>query len=81
MFSDTATASGTPVSRYFCRTCGCPIKSVTPVFEGMTVVKMGVFERTPVPEWESFAGKRQGFEKAYDGCVQYKTKSRGELLE
>jgi hypothetical protein len=57
-----------------------PIKSVTPVYKGKTVLKLGIYPRVPVPEWESFAIKRQGWEKPIEGCVQYKTKSLGEKM-
>jgi len=79
-YDDPDTLSGTPVSRYFCKTCGAPIKSVTPVYKGKTVLKLGIYPRVPVPEWESFAVKRQDWEKPVEGCVQYKTKSLGEKL-
>lgn len=32
------------------------------------------------PEWESFAEKRQEWEKPFEGTVQYKTKSFGEKM-
>ena len=57
-----------------------PIKSVTPVNQGKTVLKLGIFPRVPIPEWESFAIRRQEWEKPVEGCVQYKTKSLGEKL-
>ena len=49
-----------------------PIQSVTPVMQGRVVVKLGVFERVPQPEWEQFAVRRQDWEKPFEGCVQYK---------
>ena len=82
VYKDHATLSGQPVSRYFCRTCGNPIKSETPVYPGMTIVKMGMFKETPVPEWESFVKDRQGFERkagTVEGCVLYRDKSRGDI--
>ena len=57
-----------------------PIKSVTPVNQGKTVLKLGIYPRVPIPEWESFAIRRQEWEKPVEGCVQYKTKSMGEKL-
>ena len=57
-----------------------PIQSLTPIYKGMTVLKLGIYPKLPVPEWESFASKRQAWEKPFEGCVQYKTKSKGDLL-
>jgi hypothetical protein len=57
-----------------------PIKSVTPITQGKTVLKLGIYPRVPIPEWESFAIRRQEWEKPVEGCVQYKTKSMGEKL-
>jgi hypothetical protein len=97
-YDDPETLSGTPISRYFCKTCGAwvepfltmlaliwlfsyrPIKSVTPNYKGKTTLKLGIYPRVPVPEWESFAIRRQTWEKPVEGCVQYKTKSMGEKL-
>ena len=36
------------------------------------VVKLGVFEEVPEPEWEQFAVRRQKWEVPVQGCVQYK---------
>ncbi|KUJ12921.1 uncharacterized protein LY89DRAFT_687845 [Mollisia scopiformis] len=80
-FIDTKTLSGTPLARYFCSTCGNPIKSVTPLYEGKTVLKTGIFPQIPTPEWESFSLNRQKWELPLDGAVQYKTKSLGEKME
>ncbi|PSS12167.1 hypothetical protein M430DRAFT_125540 [Amorphotheca resinae ATCC 22711] len=80
-YIDTQTLSGTPLSRYFCFTCGNPIKSVTSLYPGKVILKLGIFPKIPVPEWESFASQRQSWEKPIDGCVQYKTKSLGEELK
>ena len=44
------------------------------------VLKLGIYPRVPVPEWESFAIRRQEWEKPVEGCIQYKTKSMGEKL-
>lgn len=40
--------------------------------KGKVVVKLGVFEKVPEPEWEQFAVRRQEWEKSVEGCVQYK---------
>ncbi|KAE8449141.1 hypothetical protein EG329_008525 [Mollisiaceae sp. DMI_Dod_QoI] len=80
-YTDTKTLSGTPLQRYFCSTCGNPIKSVTPLYEGKTVLKLGIFPQIPTPEWESFSSRRQKWEVPLEGAVQYKTKSLGEKME
>jgi hypothetical protein len=49
-----------------------PIQSVTPTMEGKVILKLGMFERIPEPEWEAFAVRRQTWEKSFDGCIQYK---------
>ena len=49
-----------------------PIQSVTPVMGGKVVLKLGVFEKVPEPEWEAFAVRRQNWEKLVEGCIQYK---------
>ncbi|KAF8861910.1 hypothetical protein BDZ45DRAFT_799563 [Acephala macrosclerotiorum] len=58
-YIDTKTLRGTPLERYFCSTCGNPIKSVTPLYESKTVLKLGIFPQIPTPEWESFSASRQ----------------------
>ncbi|KAF2101386.1 hypothetical protein NA57DRAFT_35078 [Rhizodiscina lignyota] len=71
-YMDRDTTSGTPMARCFCEHCGTPIQSVTPVMGGKVVLKLGVFERVPEPEWEAFAVRRQIWEKPLEGCIQYK---------
>jgi hypothetical protein len=58
-----------------------PIKSVTPNFEGKSILKLGIFENIPEPEWEAFVVNRQKWEKPLEGTTQYKTISFGEKLE
>jgi hypothetical protein len=60
---------------------GSPIKSVTPLYEGKTVLKMGLFPNIPTPAWESFSINRQPWEKPLEGATQYKTKTGGEMME
>lgn len=57
--------------------------SVTPLYEGKTVLKLGIFSENelPTPEWESFSMSRQKWEKPLEGAVQYKGKSFGEKME
>ncbi|GAM91172.1 hypothetical protein ANO11243_092190 [Dothideomycetidae sp. 11243] len=71
-FIDKTTTSGTPMARCFCKHCGTPIKSVTPVMGNKIVIKMGCFDKVPAPEWEAFAVRRQEWEGPLEGCVQYK---------
>jgi hypothetical protein len=40
--------------------------------EGKVVLKLGIFEMIPQPEWEAFAVRRQIWEMPFDGCIQYK---------
>jgi hypothetical protein len=40
--------------------------------KGKVVLKLGVFEKIPQPEWEAFAVRRQIWEKPFEGCIQYK---------
>lgn len=61
--------------------CTSPIKSVTPLYAGKTVLKLGIFPKIPTPEWESFASQRQSWEVPLEGTIQYKTKSGGEKMD
>ena len=58
-----------------------PIKSVTPNYEGKSILKLGIFDKIPEPEWEAFVVNRQKWEKPLEGTTQYKTISFGEKLE
>ncbi len=58
-----------------------PIKSVTPLYQGKSVLKLGIFDKIPEPEWESFVLNRQKWEKPLEGTTQYKTKSFSKRLE
>ncbi|KAI9819923.1 MAG: hypothetical protein M1827_006493 [Pycnora praestabilis] len=80
-FKDEKTGSGTPMGRFFCGTCGCPIKSVTSAYPGKSVVKLGMFPTIPHPEAEAFASRRQQWEGPYEGAGQFKTKPFGEKLQ
>ncbi|KAJ8995823.1 hypothetical protein HRR80_000577 [Exophiala dermatitidis] len=46
MYSDPETLSGTPVQRYFCQTCGVPIMSITPLYKGKIILKLGIVSVT-----------------------------------
>ncbi|KAI9050146.1 hypothetical protein LZ554_006287 [Drepanopeziza brunnea f. sp. 'monogermtubi'] len=80
-YEDRDTLSGTPLGRFFCSNCGNPIKSVTPLYKGKTVLKLGIFPKIPTPEWESFTGSKQEWERTLEGTVLYKGKSFGEKME
>ncbi len=54
---------------------------MTPLYDGKTVLKLGIFEKIPEPEWESFVVHRQEWEKPLEGTPQYKKESFGEKLE
>lgn len=41
-YDDPETLSGTPVQRYFCGTCGVPIMSISPLYVGKTILKLGL---------------------------------------
>ncbi|KAK5017691.1 hypothetical protein LTR39_001405 [Cryomyces antarcticus] len=73
VYSDPRTGSGTPVDS--------PIKSMTPLYKGKTVLKLGIFPQIPNPEWESFVVNRQSWGKPLEGATYYKTKSMGEKVE
>jgi len=72
VYSDHSTTSGAPVHRSFCSTCGTPIKSTSPRFEGtMTALKLGIFPKIPAPMVELFVVNREDWEKPFEGCVEY----------
>jgi hypothetical protein len=54
---------------------------MTPAFEGKTVLKLGIFERIPTPEWEAFVGKRQEWVRHVEGATQWRIKVGGEKVE
>jgi hypothetical protein len=58
-----------------------PIKSVTTLYEGKSVLKLEIFEKIPEPEWESFVASRQDWEKPLKGAMEYKTRSLGDKIE
>jgi hypothetical protein len=58
-----------------------PIKSVASLYQGKSVLKLGIFDKISEPEWESFVVNRQKWKKPLEGTTQYKTKSFGEKLE
>ncbi|KAK5940005.1 hypothetical protein PMZ80_007423 [Knufia obscura] len=79
-YDDPETLSGTPVQRYFCQTCGVPIMSMTPLYKGKIILKLGLYEKLPTPEWESFASQRQKWEVPLEDTMQFSTKSMGDKL-
>lgn len=57
-----------------------PVKSVTPMYPGKVVVKMGMFPRIPEPEFETFGIHRHTWQGAHEGVTQFKVKMGGEKL-
>ncbi|TVY40243.1 putative glutathione-dependent formaldehyde-activating enzyme [Lachnellula occidentalis] len=70
-YKDFDTTSGNPVSRYFCKTCGNSIKSMTTLLPGKTILKLGNFPKIPAPESEGFVAHRQEWLQPQAGCTQY----------
>ncbi|ETN46712.1 uncharacterized protein HMPREF1541_00899 [Cyphellophora europaea CBS 101466] len=79
-YADPETMSGTPVNRNFCGTCGCPIFSQTPVYKGKIILKLGLYPKLPVPEWESFVKDKQAWETPMPGTMQFTSKSGGDRV-
>ena len=44
--------------------------SVTPILQGMTVVKLGTFDNLPKPVFESYTKDRRPFLEAFEGAAQ-----------
>lgn len=67
LYEDPSSLSGNIVRRYFCKTCGSSIKSETkPADEaGMVILKLGMFEKVPEPEFEGFVKDRQAWLKSH----------------
>ncbi|KAF4311606.1 putative glutathione-dependent formaldehyde-activating protein [Botryosphaeria dothidea] len=80
-FVDKGTMSGEPLGRFFCGTCGNPIKSVVPARKGKVIIKMGMFPRIPAPECETFALHRHDWQGVHQGVDQYKIRIFDEKLE
>lgn len=57
-----------------------PVKSVTPLYPGKIILKMGLFPRIPAPEFETFALHRHPWQGVHPGVTQYKIKAFGEKL-
>ena len=58
-----------------------PVKSVTPLYAGKVVVKLGMFPRIPQPEAESFALHRHEWQGKHEGVDQYKIKLFADKME
>lgn len=60
-----------------------PIKSETkPASDaGKVILKLGIFEKIPKPEWESFCKDRHEWVLKHDWATQYKDKSMGSKME
>ncbi|KAF2236890.1 hypothetical protein EV356DRAFT_497831 [Viridothelium virens] len=80
-YNDSGTMSGTPIGRWFCSTCGNPIKSESSVTGPMVILKTGIFPRIPAPESESFGAHRHAWEPFIPGVTVYKIARGKEKLE
>ena len=80
MYEDPKTKSGNVVKRYFCNTCGNPVKSETPPASaaGKLVLKLGIMDRIPEPEHEAFAAEKVSWIKAHDGTKRWEWKTGEE---
>jgi len=60
-----------------------PIKSETEAASkaGKVILKLGIFEKIPQPEWESFVKDRHDWVPKHEGIVQYKIATGGEKVE
>jgi len=57
-----------------------PIRSLTPLFEGKTILKLGIFPKLPKPAFETYVRNRQDWEQPLEGCAQYKGQAGGETV-
>jgi len=60
-----------------------PIKSETDAASkaGKVILKTGIFEKIPKPEWESFVKDRHEWVPKQEGIIQYKGATGGEKVE
>ncbi|KAI3334457.1 Mss4-like protein [Ustulina deusta] len=80
-FEDYKTMSGNPVFRSFCSVDGNPIKSESPLYPGMVILKMGIFPRIPEPETEGFVLHKHPWEADLKDTVKYKVARGGEKMD
>ncbi|KAG8627016.1 hypothetical protein KVT40_004499 [Elsinoe batatas] len=80
-FTDKDTGSGKPLGRFFCGTCGNPIKSVTPNHPGKVIIKMGMFPKIPKPEAETFGLHKNEWEGKHEGLDVYKIKMFADKMD
>ena len=68
-YLDQDTASGNPVERYFCGTCGSPIYSAIPGMPGMAFVKTGSLDDTSsfVPQFHAWCDSKQDWVTIEEG--------------
>ncbi|KAJ9664214.1 hypothetical protein H2198_000432 [Neophaeococcomyces mojaviensis] len=69
-WKDTLTDSGTPLDRNFCGICGCPLTTITPLYAGKTIVKMGLFDTIPPAAMEIYCKNKQKWEPDVAGVNQ-----------
>ncbi|KAF2760268.1 hypothetical protein EJ05DRAFT_474161 [Pseudovirgaria hyperparasitica] len=78
-YLDGETLSGNKLERWFCGQCGNPIKSVSPLYPGKVILKMGIFPRIPEPEAEAYSVNRQVWEGRNKDVKMYATKNFGDV--
>ncbi|KAL9053725.1 MAG: hypothetical protein Q9162_004599 [Coniocarpon cinnabarinum] len=75
VYKDLDTTSGNPVYRYFCKTCGNPIKSEVEAATkaGKVILKLGIFGEggLPVPEHECFVKSKQAWVRPLEGTKRW----------
>ncbi|EGP88172.1 unnamed protein product [Zymoseptoria tritici ST99CH_1A5] len=76
-YEDKATLSGGSVFRSFCSTDGNPIRSVTKLYPGKVILKMGIFPRIPQPEAEGFGLHKHDWQGGHEGIETYEIKWAG----
>lgn len=54
--------------------------SITPLYKGKTILKLGIYPKLPTPEWESFASKRQTWEEPMEGTMQFTIRSLADKM-
>ena len=62
-------------------TVDSPIKSMTSLYEGFTVIRSGILERNPEPEFEAFVAQRDEWLPAVLGTKWFLGELNGEKVE
>ncbi|QIW97889.1 hypothetical protein AMS68_003407 [Peltaster fructicola] len=69
-YEDHNTASGNVIYRQFCRHCGSCVLKTTPRSPQSYDISMGLFAKTPIPEFECYRDSRQSWESAVQWPVK-----------